>query len=96
MLVPLGEVPALGSRQCDLSDLDGLCTVVRAARPDLIVNAAAHTAVDRAEQENELAPRSTRGRRGAIAEEARRLGALMVHYSTDFVRRSEAGSLRRG
>src|SRR5262245_366451 len=84
-LAPLGDVAALGSDQFELSDLHGLCEVVRAARPDVVVNAAAHTAVDRAEQEGELAHTLNARAPGAIAEEARRLGALMVHYSTDYV-----------
>ena len=84
-LAPLGDVTALGAGQFELSDLDGLRGVVRAARPDLIVNAAAHTAVDPAEKESELAHALNARAPGAIAEEARQLGALMVHYSTDYV-----------
>ena len=84
-LAPLGELTALGPGQFDLSNLDGLRGVVRAARPDVIVNAAAYTAVDPAEKESELAHTLNARAPEAIAEEARRLGALMVHYSTDYV-----------
>ncbi|MFC7461487.1 dTDP-4-dehydrorhamnose reductase [Hydrogenophaga defluvii] len=69
----------------DLSQLDGLRDTVRALSPDLIVNAAAHTAVDKAESEPELAQRINALAPGVLAEEAARLGALLVHYSTDYV-----------
>jgi len=84
-LAPLGDVTALGRDQFDLSNLDGLRGVVRATKPDVIVNAAAHTAVDAAEKENELAHALNARAPQAIAQEARRLGALLVHYSTDYV-----------
>jgi len=92
-LAPLGELIALdrqgdagGQGLCgDLSRLDELAQTVRALRPDVIVNAAAHTAVDKAESEpdqarllNALAPQ-------VLAREAAQTGALLVHYSTDYV-----------
>ena len=92
-LAPLGELIALdrqgdagGQGLCgDLSRLDELARTVRALRPDVIVNAAAHTAVDKAESEpdqarllNALAPQ-------VLAREAAQTGALLVHYSTDYV-----------
>ncbi len=92
-LAPLGELIALdrqgdagGQGLCgDLSHLDELARTVRALRPDVIVNAAAHTAVDKAESEpdqarllNALAPQ-------VLAREAAQTGALLVHYSTDYV-----------
>ncbi|MBL8357448.1 MAG: dTDP-4-dehydrorhamnose reductase [Delftia acidovorans] len=92
-LAPLGELIALdrqgdagGQGLCgDLSRLDELARTVRALRPDVIVNAAAHTAVDKAESEpdqarllNALAPQ-------VLAREAAQIGALLVHYSTDYV-----------
>jgi dTDP-4-dehydrorhamnose reductase len=84
-LAPLGDVTALGIGQFDLSNLDALREVVRAARPDAIVNAAAHTAVDAAEKESELAHTLNARAPEVMAQEARRLGALLVHYSTDYV-----------
>ena len=88
-LAPLGELIALevDSRDhCgDLSDLRGLATTIRTLAPDAIVNAAAYTAADKAESEPELAHRLNAEAPALIAEEARRLGASLVHYSTDYV-----------
>jgi dTDP-4-dehydrorhamnose reductase len=88
-LAPLGELIALDRHsvgQCgDLSNLAGLADTVRAIRPDVIVNAAAHTAVDRAESEAELADTLNALAPGVLAEEAAQIGALLVHYSTDYV-----------
>ena len=88
-LAPLGELIALDRHsvgQCgDLSNLAGLADTVRAIRPDVIVNAAAHTAVDRAESEPELADTLNALAPGVLAEEAAQIGALLVHYSTDYV-----------
>jgi len=88
-LVPLGELVALDRRSqdfCgDLGNLPGLAATVRAVRPDVIVNAAAHTAVDRAQNEPELARRINAEAPGLLAQEADKLGAWLVHYSTDYV-----------
>lgn len=88
-LAPLGPLVALdfdSTDHCgDFTDPAGLRDTVRAVRPDLIVNAAAHTAVDKAESEPELAHRINAEAPGALAEEAARLGAWLVHYSTDYV-----------
>jgi dTDP-4-dehydrorhamnose reductase len=81
----LGEVFAPRRAELDLSDLDQVRAVVRAARPALIVNAAAYTAVDRAESEPALALRINAEAPAVLAEEARALGAAMVQYSTDYV-----------
>jgi dTDP-4-dehydrorhamnose reductase len=85
----LGDVVALdrGSQEyCgDLSNLDGLAAMVRQVRPDVIVNAAAYTAVDKAESEPELASTINALAPKVLAEEAERLGAWLVHYSTDYV-----------
>jgi dTDP-4-dehydrorhamnose reductase len=84
-LAPLGEVIATDRAALDLCDLDSIRRAVRAAKPEVIVNAAAYTAVDRAESEPEIAMRVNGEAPGALAEEAKRLGALLVHYSTDYV-----------
>ncbi|WP_206951399.1 dTDP-4-dehydrorhamnose reductase [Trinickia acidisoli] len=81
----LGRVVGLDRSRCDLSDLDGLRRVVRDVRPDVIVNAAAYTAVDRAEEEFELAMRINGEAPAVLAEESKRLGAALIHYSTDYV-----------
>jgi dTDP-4-dehydrorhamnose reductase len=82
---PLGEVIALDRSQADLADPQGLRTCVRRLRPDVIVNAAAYTAVDKAEDEEELALRINGEAPGVLAQEALALDALLVHYSTDYV-----------
>lgn len=88
-LAPLGEVVALDFDSQDLcgdfSNLDGLAATVRQVAPDVIVNAAAHTAVDKAESEPELARTLNALAVGVVAREAQKLGAWMVHYSTDYV-----------
>lgn len=84
-LAPLGPVVALDRRGCDLADLDQVRRVVRENRPSLVVNAAAYTVVDKAEGEPELARRINAEAVGLLAEEAKLLDALMVHYSTDYV-----------
>jgi dTDP-4-dehydrorhamnose reductase len=89
-LAVLGEVVALdrrgaGSLCGDLSDLAGLAQTVRSVQPQVIVNAAAHTAVDKAESEAELARTLNALAPGVLAREAAQLGAWLVHYSTDYV-----------
>lgn len=84
-LQPLGEVMGVDRSVMDLADLDQVREVIREAKPDLIVNPAAYTAVDRAESEPELAMRINGLAPGVIAEEAVRLGARLVHFSTDYV-----------
>lgn len=89
-LAPLGEVVALDRAGepglCgDLTDADGLARTVRLLKPDAIVNAAAYTAVDRAEQEPELARRVNAVAPGVLAQAARQAGAALVHYSSDYV-----------
>lgn len=79
------EIVALDRKQCNLASIDEVTACVRAARPGLIVNAAAYTAVDRAEQEAALAFAVNAAAPAALATEARRLGAFLVHYSTDAV-----------
>ncbi|MCB0085245.1 MAG: dTDP-4-dehydrorhamnose reductase [Caldilineaceae bacterium] len=89
-LAPLGELTALDRNGqdglCgDLADIGGLRATVRKLRPHLIVNAAAYTAVDQAEADPELATAINATAPGVLAEEASALGALLVHYSTDYV-----------
>jgi dTDP-4-dehydrorhamnose reductase len=88
-LAPLGELVALGSRgealPCDFNEPDLLAETVRQVRPDVIVNAAAYTAVDKAETDREAAHRVNALAPGVLARAAHQCGALMVHYSTDYV-----------
>jgi len=88
-LAPLGELVALNhdsTNHCgDFSNLTGLAETVRAVRPNLIVNAAAHTAVDKAESEPELVRTLNALAPEVLALEAAKLGAWLVHYSTDYV-----------
>ena len=84
-LMPLGEVVALDRSACDLAQPDTLAAIVATHAPDVIVNAAAYTAVDRAESEPELAQVINAEAVGALAEAARQANALLVHYSTDYV-----------
>ncbi len=84
-LAPLGQIAALDRAQLDLADPDSIRQAVRHAGPDLIVNAGAYTAVDKAEQEPDLAMAVNGTAPGVLAEEARRLGAAIIHYSTDYV-----------
>ena len=81
----LGNVVAVDRSTMDLSNLDQVRSVVREVRPTLIVNPAAYTAVDKAEQESELAMRINGEAPGVLAEEAKKLGAALIHYSTDYV-----------
>lgn len=84
-LAPLGQVVALDRAGCDLADIDQLRRVVRELRPDVVVNAAAYTAVDRAESEPAMAFAVNATGVGVLAEEVRALDGLLVHYSTDYV-----------
>ena len=84
-LAPLGKITALGSAECNLADLDQLRETVRSIKPSIIVNAGAYTAVDKAQSEPELARTINGLAPGVLAEEAKLLGAWLVHYSTDYV-----------
>jgi len=84
-LLPLGEVVVPERGQCDLALPESLGGLVDSVKPDVIVNAAAYTAVDKAEQEPELAMRINAAAPAELAAAARRHGALLVHYSTDYV-----------
>lgn len=84
-LAPLGEVVALGREALDLSNADAIRHTVRQIAPELIVNAAAYTAVDKAEEECKSAQAVNGIAPGVLAEEAKSLNAALVHYSTDYV-----------
>ena len=84
-LCPLGEIVATDRHDLDITDFHKLRETVRALKPQVIVNATAYTAVDKAEEEPELAMRINGSAPGVLAEEAKRCGALLVHYSTDYV-----------
>jgi dTDP-4-dehydrorhamnose reductase len=80
-----GDVLAMDRKALDIADPDAIVSVMRAAEPDIVVNAAAYTAVDLAERERDLAFAVNARAPQVLAEEAKRTGALLVHYSTDYV-----------
>jgi dTDP-4-dehydrorhamnose reductase len=84
-LQPLGEVVALGHAEADFEQPQSLASLIDTQRPQAIVNAAAYTAVDKAESEPERAQRINADAPAVLAEAARRHGAWLVHYSTDYV-----------
>jgi dTDP-4-dehydrorhamnose reductase len=81
----LGQIICLGRPEFDLLDLNGVRAEIRRIKPSVIVNAAAYTAVDQAESEPETAMKINSEAPAAMAEEAKRLGALFITYSTDYV-----------
>ena len=85
LLAPLGTIIALGRDGADLGRPDDLAAVVDRERPDVIINAGAYTAVDKAESEPELAQLINADAPGALAWAARAAGAWLIHYSTDYV-----------
>lgn len=84
-LQPLGEVIVLDKEDVDFSEPERLRDMVREIKPDIIVNAIAYTAVDKAEEEENLAAKINGSAPGVLAEEALKINALLVHYSTDYV-----------
>lgn len=84
-LLPLGRVVAVDRRELDLADADALRRRLDELRPDIIVNAAAYTAVDQAEREPDAARAINATAPAVMAEDAARRGTLLVHYSTDYV-----------
>lgn len=84
-LATIGEVVAVGRNEMDLANPDSIQSTIREIKPALIVNAAAYTAVDKAEAEPELAMAVNGRAPGIIAEEAKQIGAGVIHYSTDYV-----------
>lgn len=85
VLASLGNVVAPTHAEADLTRPDGLRELVRSVRPSIVVNAAALTNVDRCEHEPDLARQLNAGAPEAMADEARHVGAVMLHYSTDYV-----------
>jgi dTDP-4-dehydrorhamnose reductase len=84
-LAPHGRVVATGRAELDLADADAIVATMREVRPALVVNAAAYTAVDLAEKEEPLARAINGVAPGILADEAKRIGAALIHYSTDYV-----------
>lgn len=84
-VIPVGRSVSNTALHIDLAHPDTIRSVFREVKPDLIVNAAAYTAVDKAEQESELAMVINGIAPGVMAEEAKLLGAAIIHYSTDYV-----------
>ncbi len=84
-LTTLGEVIAFDRHDMDLADPDSIRRAVREHKPNLIVNAAAYTAVDKAEKEPDIAMAVNGIAPGILAEEAKKLGAAVIHYSTDYI-----------
>ena len=85
LLPQVGEVVAFDRHQLDLAKPDDIRQVIRGIRPNLIVNAAAYTAVDQAEKEEALAHSINADAPGLMAQEAKKIGASLVHYSTDYI-----------
>ena len=81
----LGEIHALGREQLDLSRSESIRAVMQSLQPAMVINAAAYTAVDQAESEEALALRINAEAPGILAEEAVKIGAALIHYSTDYV-----------
>jgi dTDP-4-dehydrorhamnose reductase len=84
-LLPLGEIVAIDQEHINLVDTERLPDFIREINPQVIINPAAYTQVDKAESEPELARAVNAIAPGVMAEEAKRLGALFIHYSTDYV-----------
>lgn len=84
-LAPLGTVVAVGTTDCDLADADAVRRLVQSVQPQVIVNPAAYTAVDRAESDAQTARAVNAIAPGILGEEAAKLGAFVIHYSTDYV-----------
>ena len=84
-LQPLGEIVVLDIEEVDFSEPESLRQIVQDESPDVICNAVAYTAVDKAEEDEKLALNINGVAPGVLAEEALKLGALLIHYSTDYV-----------
>jgi dTDP-4-dehydrorhamnose reductase len=91
-LQPLGAICSLDYPEINMADLNTIRPVVQECHPDVIVNATAYTAVDKAESEPDLAEAINTAGPGTLAEEARKLSAILIHYSTDYVFDGTKGS----
>lgn len=91
-LAPLGELSAFDRNGLDLTDLSSIRAGIQSAKPDIIVNAAAYTAVDRAEQEKDIAFQVNARAVKELAHEAKAIDALLIHFSTDYVFDGEKAS----
>lgn len=84
-LPKLGKILAVGRKDCNLNDVDSLRDLIHNYRPNIIINAAAYTEVDKAEKENTLARAINEVAPRILAEEAQKLGSFLIHFSTDYV-----------
>ncbi len=84
-VAPLGKVTAVDFPEIDLTQGDSICRWVRETAPNVVINAAAFTAVDKAETDTERCNNINSIAPGILAEESKKLGAVLVHYSTDYV-----------
>ncbi|HVM70551.1 MAG TPA: dTDP-4-dehydrorhamnose reductase [Anaerolineales bacterium] len=91
-LLPLGSVTAFDFPDVDMADAGGIRAKLQECRPDVVINATAYTAVDKAESEPALAEKINGFAPGVLAEEARKLKALLIHYSTDYIFNGKKGS----
>lgn len=89
-LSTLGHIVAVDRTEADLAEPANLVKLIRHVKPSIIVNAAAYTAVDQAEKEKELSHQINGESPGILAEEAKKLGSILVHYSTDYVFNGQA------
>ncbi|EAW38123.1 dTDP-4-dehydrorhamnose reductase [Lyngbya sp. PCC 8106] len=85
VLAPLGEIKSVGRDSLDLANPEAIAKMVAEVKPDLIVNAAAYTAVDKAETEQNLAQAINSTAPGILAKQAQEIGATLIHVSTDYV-----------
>ena len=88
----LGEIVAVDYPEVDLADIKALRELIHTVKPDILLNPAAYTAVDRAESEYELARLVNGVAPGVMAEEMKKLGGALIHYSTDYVFDGEKGT----
>ena len=84
-LSPLGQLQAVGRQEVDMEDIDALRQCINQNQPDIVVNAAAYTAVDKAESESDKACHINAKAVGVLADETKKLNVWLVHFSTDYV-----------
>lgn len=91
-LSPLGQIQSMGRKEVEMEDFDALRDCVQKNKPDIVVNAAAYTAVDKAESDADKAYKVNAEAVGVLADETRKLNAWLVHFSTDYVFNGEKSS----